>query len=487
MKGILLLIPILIPLVSLGILKFYQIKNEKLFKIITLSIVVLTSIITWIYLFTLKDVNFTIIKFSSLISFGLKLDGLGMIFAGMVSILWPIAMVYLFEYMKHDNNRYLYTIYYVATYGVVLGISFSENLFSLYIFYELLTFITLPLIIHYPTKESKRAGRYYLYFSLSGSSLALAGLVLLVIKTGTCNFSWGGSVTTSSTLMQLAYLFTFFGFGVKSAIFPLCYWLPMAGAAPTPTTALLHAVAVVKAGAFAIIRVTYYNFSYSLLKGSWAQQIALCFIAFTIVYGSVKAVKEQHLKRRFAYSTIANLSYILFGTLLCSSEGLTAALLHFLIHSITKISIFFSIGALIETSGVTYVYETNGLGKKMPLLFIIYTISGMSLIGIPPFGGFISKFYLIKAGFSLQSVWGYIGIGALIISALLSIIYVLSITSRAFVRTPLESFKQKEENAREASVPFLITSGIMAVLTLVISFVTLPLIELIQTLIGGVL
>ncbi|MGN1295192.1 MAG: complex I subunit 5 family protein [Bacilli bacterium] len=437
-------------------------------------------------MFTLKDANLVIIKFSSLINFGLKLDGLGMIFASMVSILWPIALIYLFEYMKHDENRYLYTIYYVATYGVVLGISFSSNLFSLYIFYELLTFITLPLIIHYQTKEAKRAGRYYLYFSLSGSSLALAGLVLLVIKTGTCDFTMGGSVTSSSVLMQLAYLFTFFGFGVKSATFPLCYWLPMAGAAPTPTTALLHAVAVVKAGAFAIIRVTYYNFSYSLLQGSWAQHVALCFISFTIIYGSIKAVKEQHLKRRFAYSTIANLSYILFGALLCSLEGLRAALLHFLIHSITKIAIFFVIGAINETAGTTYVYETNGLGKKMPLAFVIFTLSGLSLIGIPPFGGFISKFYLIKAGFALESVWGYLGIGALIISALLSIIYVFSITSRAFVRSPLDIGKNIEEKAHEISLPFLITSGMMALLSLFCTFFTSPLMELIQSLIGGI-
>lgn len=486
MKGILLLIPILMPLVTLGILKFYHIKNEKLFKGITLSVVLINSLITWIYLFLLKDTSLVIIKFSSLINFGLKLDGLGSIFAGMVSLLWPIAMIYLFEYMKHDENRYAYTIYYVATYGVVLGISFSSNLFSLYIFYELLTFITLPLIIHYQTKEAKRAGRYYLYFSLSGSSLALAGLVLLLIKTGTCDFTMGGSVTTSSNLMHFAYLLTFFGFGVKSAIFPLCYWLPMAGAAPTPTTALLHAVAVVKAGAFALIRVTYYNFSYTILKGSWAQQIALCFIAFTIVYGSVKAVKEQHLKRRFAYSTIANLSYILFGTLLCSKEGLIAALLHFLIHSMTKISIFFVIGAINETAGTTYVYETNGLGKKMPMAFIIFTMSGLSLIGVPPFAGFISKFYLIKAGFALESIWGYIGIGALIISALLSIIYVLSITSRAFVRTPLDISKNIEEKAHDISLPFVITSGLMALLTLICTFLTSPLIELLRNIIGGI-
>ena len=134
MKGILLLIPILMPLVTLGILKFYHIKNEKLFKGITLSVVLINSLITWIYLFLLKDTSLVIIKFSSLINFGLKLDGLGSIFAGMVSLLWPIAMIYLFEYMKHDENRYAYTIYYVATYGVVLGISFSSNLFSLYIF-----------------------------------------------------------------------------------------------------------------------------------------------------------------------------------------------------------------------------------------------------------------------------------------------------------------------------------------------------------------
>ena len=152
----------------------------------------------------------------------------------------------------------------------------------------------------------------------------------------------------------------------------------------------------------------------------------------------------------------------------------------------TKISIFFVIGAINETAGTTYVYETNGLGKKMPMAFIIFTMSGLSLIGVPPFAGFISKFYLIKAGFALESIWGYIGIGALIISALLSIIYVLSITSRAFVRTPLDISKDIEEKAHDISLPFIITSGLMALLTLICTFLTSPLIELLRNIIGGI-
>lgn len=483
----LLFIPIIIPLLLFGILKLTKIKSERLWKGLSLGGVILTSIIVWVFLFILKEDTFTIIKFSSRISLGLKLDGLGKIFSGMVSILWPFALIYSFVYMKHNDRKYLYNEYYVATFAIVLGISFSSNLLTMYIFYEALTFITLPLIIHPQTKEARRAGNFYLYFSLSGSSLALAGLILLTVKTGSNEFIMGGLMDNKDNLLSIAYLFTFLGFGVKSAIFPFSYWLPMAGAAPTPTTALLHAVAVVKSGAFAIIRCTYYNFSYSILNNTWVQTVCLIICIVTIIYGSSKALKEQHLKRRFAYSTVSNLSYILFGTLLCTKLGLEAALIHFLFHSVTKISIFFTCGSIIETTNATYVYELNGLGKKMPKQFIIYTLAGLSLIGVPVFACFISKYYLIKAAFDVGSVFAYVGIGALIFSAILTIAYVFEIVVRAFVKEPLEKCRIIYDNAKEPETGFLFTSGIFAVCAFLLGVFSYGLVELISNLIGGVL
>lgn len=485
MSAYFLIIPIILPILFGLILKIFPIKNDKIRKISSFGVVLLTSIIMWVFLFTIKEDKAILIPFTDSIDFSLKLDGLGKIFAGMVAILWPVALCYSFVYMKHDGRKESYNRFYVMTYGVVLGLACSANLITLYFFYECLTFITLPLIIHYQTEEAKRAGRYYLYFSLSGSSLVLGGLVILAVTTGSTDFLMGGLLTTNSTLLNVAYLLAFFGFGVKAALFPLCYWLPMAGAAPTPTTALLHAVAVVKAGAFAIMRVTYYNWNYELLHNSWAQAIALCFIAFTIVYGSTKALKEQHLKRRFAYSTISNLSYILLGVLLCSKVGLAAALVHFLYHSITKISIFFSCGAIIETNETHYIYELNGMGKKAPIIFTIYTISGLSLIGVPLFAGFISKYYLLSASINEGTVFSYLGLAALIISAILTAIYVLSITVRAFVKEPIKGYEHFYEEAKEPEIGFLITCGIFAVLTVVFGIFSSPILQIIANMIGG--
>jgi len=257
----------------------------------------------------------------------------------------------------------------------------------------------------------------------------------------------------------------------------------MASAAPTPTTALLHAVAVVKSGAFAIIRMTFFMMPTEILRGSWAQYMAIGLGALTVVYGSCMSVKEQHLKRRFAYSTVSNLSYILLGVLMMTETGLTASLIHFLVHSITKIGIFFCIGAIIETMGTTYVYQLNGLGKKAPLIFTCFTISGLSLIGIPPFSGFVSKYYLIASFLSEGTVCGYIATGAIIISAVLTAYYVLSISFRAFVRNPNELSQTFFENCKEPTTTFIAVTGVFALLSLLIGLFG----QVITNMIGGLI
>lgn len=485
--NILLLIPILLPIIFslISLVNYNKIKNEKLFKKLGFIITLLNSIIVFIFLFIIDDSKLLLVHFTDKLEIVLKLDGLGKVFSGMVSILWPIALIYAYTYMEHHENRIKYYSYYILVFGVVLGIAFSGNLITMYFFYELLTFMTLPLIIHIRNKETMKAGRTYLIFSLSGSSLALAGLVILTSLCGTTDFDFGGHTNLNTPLAQVAYLLTFFGFGVKSAVFPLGYWLPMAGVAPTPTTALLHAVAVVKAGAFAIMRSTYYCFSYEYLNTSVAQIIALSFIAFTIIYGSTKALKEQHFKRRMAYSTISNLSYILLGVLLCNKLGLVAALLHFIYHSFSKIGIFFSVGAIIENSEAHYVYELNGLGKKMPIIFTIYTICALSITGIPFTCGFVSKYHLLIETFKTNTVMGYIGGGALIISAILTLIYSLGISFRAFVRDPIKGYEKYYNNAKEPNKGFIITCGIFAVLALVLGIFSNPINNLFLQLVGG--
>lgn len=453
--------------------------KDKMMKIISYFSVILTSILVWISIFVVKEEAFVILKIVEKYQITLRFDNAGKIFAGMVSLLWPLALMYSYGYMKHDERRNVYNNFYVMTYGVVLGLCVSENLLTMFIFYEMLTFITLPLIIHPMTSEAKRAGRIYLYYSLSGSSLSLVGMIMMTTSLGTNSFNLAFAMSqNSSVLYQIGFVLCFFGFGVKSAIFPLHYWLPTAGVAPTPTTALLHAVAVVKAGVFALIRITYYLNGACMLQGTWIQYLMMMISSFTILFGSIKALKEQHLKRRFAYSTISNLSYIVLAISFMSKLGLVAAFLHLVIHSITKICLFFCCGEIIENSSAKYVYELNGIGKKMPLTMISFALASCSITGVPLFGGFVSKYYLIKAGLSLANVFSYIGVICLIISALLTAIYSLVIPFVSFVNTPNENNQEIISKANEKSKEMLIPIITFSVCTLILGVCSSYLVSL---------
>ncbi|MCD7884912.1 MAG: hypothetical protein LUI87_14595, partial [Lachnospiraceae bacterium] len=277
----------------------------------------------------------------------------------------------------------------------------------------------------------------YLYYSLGGAAFAFIGVIFILVYGTTPNFVAGGvldleKIGSRTNLLLMIYVFCFFGFSVKAAMFPFSGWLPKAGVAPTPVTALLHAVAVVKAGAFATMRITYYSFGTEFLRGTWAQTVVMIPVIFTIVYGCSRALKETHLKRRLAWSTVSNLSYILFGVTLMSPLGLTGALMHMICHAVIKICSFFCAGAVIVQSGNEYVYQLDGLGKKMPKVFVIFTISGMALMGVPGLPGFISKWTLVKAALDSTHPLAVVGIVALLISALLTAIYMLTISVRAF-------------------------------------------------------
>ncbi len=486
MNTYLLLIPLLVCIIG-SICSTFVFKNdEKKNHIFIFSYVLLTSIITWVLLFIVKGEKFIIVEFFQGLDLSFKLDGLGKIFSGLVSILWPLSVLYAFSYMEHVEKKRIYFLFFTLTYAIVLGISFSANMETLYFFYECLTLATLPLIIQPMTKQSKKAGRIYIYMSLAGSALVFVGLMFLLKYTdGVTDFMIGGNLMLlngDKETLLIAYFLTFMGFGVKSAIFPLHLWLPLAGAAPTPTTALLHAVAVVKSGVFALMRLTYFSFCLELIEGSWVQTVTMALAIFTIVYGSARALKESHFKRRLAYSTISNLSYIIFGITLMSEFGLHAAVLHMLFHSISKIVLFFSCGIVMHEAKVNYVYEVDGLGKKMPITFITFFVSALSLTGIPLFAGFISKYYLASAAISLNSTLAFVGIIALIISALLTAIYTLSIPFRAFFNEPNEVNKEAYAIAKDGDIKFNLPIIVFSALCLIFGLFSSGLIEIIKSL-----
>ncbi len=426
----LLLLSILLPVVAGAVLPMLRLEKHAHRSAYVLGVSFLTTAVLAWALWQTPAGKFELIQFADRLTFSLSADGLARIFAVLVAALWPLTALYATSYMKDAKKQDSFYAFFLMSYGVTLGIALSANLLTLYLFYEMLSLSTLPLVMHYGGAQAVKAGLKYLYYSLGGAAFAFIGLVYVVYFGGGTDFVYGGLFTQvgieHSAQLRLGYLLCFLGFSVKAAVFPVHGWLPTASVAPTPITALLHAVAVVKSGVFAIIRITYYSFGTAVLVGSYAQYVPLALVIFTIVYGSGMALKEKGLKRRLAYSTVSNLSYILLGVLLMSPRGLHAGLLHMLFHSAMKITLFLAAGIYITRANVEDVRDLRGLAQPMPLTSAAFVLGGLALTGIPPLLGFVSKWSLAMAGVSAGWWLPWLGVGALLISAILTGIYMLS-------------------------------------------------------------
>ncbi len=433
----LILAAILLPIAGGALTPLIPFRKRRGMMVYLEALMLATSALVWTLILHGPMELFEVIYFVRGLSISFKIDGMTMVFAGLVSLLWPLAVLYSFEYMEHEGHEKIFFMFYSMTYGITLGIAFASDMLSMYFFYELLTLVTLPLVMHTLTREAILASRKYLYYSLGGAAFALIGLVFLLVYGNTLEFIPGGilnleKIGDRKNLMLTIYVFTFLGFGVKAAIWPLSSWLPQAGVAPTPVTALLHAVAVVKAGVFAIIRLTYYSYGTDFLRGTWAQALVMGLAMFSIVYGCSRAVKETHIKRRLAYSTVSNLSYIIFGATIMTPWGMVGAMMHMICHAFMKICSFLCAGAFMHQTGKSYIYEMNGMGRRMPVVFGCFTVAALGLMGVPPLAGFISKWNLAQAAVESGNVQAYFGIGCLLVSALLTAIYMMSIVIRAF-------------------------------------------------------
>lgn len=467
-------LPIMFPIIMGACIPLFHFKSARKRHWYVGTVTVINTLLMIWLLFILKPQgSHMILNMAGKLAITFHIDGMSTVFGGMISALWPLAVIYAFEYMKHEGNENVFFTFYTITYGVTVGIAFAGNLMTLYLFYELLTFVTLPLVMHGMSKKSVFAGRRYVTYSVGGAAFAFIGIAVVFTFGDSIDFVFGGvfnGAYDSAHLWVLrgAYVLTVFGFGVKAAIFPLHRWLPTAAVAPTPVTALLHAVAVVKAGAFAIIRVTYFSFGTNLLKGTAAQYIVMVASLITILFGSTMALKEQHFKRRLAYSTISNLSYIVFGASLMSPEGMTGALTHMLAHGFSKIILFFAAGAVLYKTGVEYVHDLRGMGKRMPVTFACFTLASAAIVGIPPFPGFISKWNLASAAIASKEPIAIAGVFVLLISAVLTALYLFLIVFKAF----FPSKDKQPETGRycEANyfmiIPLVILCGMMIALGL---------------------
>lgn len=438
MSSVWLVVPVVLPILGGALMPLLHLPDRK--RNLLLEILVLvTSVIAIACVCRRPEEGLVLFHLTGNLDFALRLDGLGSVFACLIAILWPLATLYAFEYMRHEERTTSFFAFYTMTYGVTMGIAMAKNLVTMYLFYELLTLVSVYLVMHPMTKKAIRASRTYLYYSIGGAAFAFISLVFVIVFGNTTDFVMGGvlnmeKIGNYTQMMLFIYLLAFWGFGVKAAVFPFQGWLPKASVAPTPVTALLHAVAVVKSGAFAVMRLTYYCFGADFIRGTWAHFVVMSIAMISIIYGSTMAVKETHFKRRLAFSTISNLSYILLGVTMMSPLGLLAGISHLVFHAVMKIGSFFSAGAVLHQSKKEYIDELDGLAYKMPLVFTVFTICGLSLIGIPGFAGFISKWNIALAAMdTAQSFpYAYAAVGVLLYSALMTAVYILTVAVRAW-------------------------------------------------------
>jgi multicomponent Na+:H+ antiporter subunit D len=381
--------------------------------------------------------GFELIEVLPGLALAFEVEPLGMLFALVASSLWIVTSVYSIGYMRGHREQHqtrFYAFFAVAIFGA-LGVAFARNMFTLFLFYELLTLSTYPLVTHHRTEEARRAGRVYLGVLLSTSvGLLLLGMVWTWSLAGTLEFTAGGILAGTASDREIVVLLALFAFGIgKAALMPFHRWLPAAMVAPTPVSALLHAVAVVKAGVFTVMKVCVYLFGTGLLRESGANVWLIYAAVATLILASFVALTKDNLKARLAYSTISQLSYIVLGAALANAWGILGGSLHIAMHAFGKITLFFCAGAFYVAAHKTEVSEMRGIGRSMPVTTFAFFIGSLSVIGLPPLGGTWSKWFLMLGAAEAHQV---VALGALMLSTLLNIAYLMPLVVRGFFRAP---------------------------------------------------
>lgn len=377
------------------------------------------------------------IQFLPNIDFILQMDPLAVMFVGLSAVLWLVTTFYAIGYLEGSPHRSRFFGFFSLCVAATSGIAMAGNLLTFLICYELLTLAAYPLIVHRGTEAARKAGRTYLIYTIGGGVSLLTGTVWLYTLTGTLDFTPQGFVQQLSPALHpqltIIFMLLIMGLGVKAALVPLHGWLPQAMVAPAPVSALLHAVAVVKAGAFGIVRVLYdvYGIDFSATLGVTAPLVMLA--AVTIIYGSLRALTQDNLKRRLAFSTVSQVSYITLGVALAGPIGAIGGLVHLVHQGLMKITLFFCAGNLAETLGIHKISEMKGVGRRMPLTMTAFTLAALGMIGVPPIAGFISKWYLGMGALQSGLTWV---IGVLLISTLLNAAYFLPILYTAWFDRP---------------------------------------------------
>ncbi len=417
-----------------------------------------------------------------------RVDEVGRFFITIVSVIWLAVGLYSVPYMKHEGGEKRYYGFFLLSYGVLTGFVYAGNLITMYLFYELITLVSMPLVLHNGTREAVTAARKYLFYSLCGAYGGLFGIFFLYRYCGSLDFMMGGTLDAAAVrghegILLMVVFVMLMGFGVKAGMLPFHAWLPAAhSVAPSPASAMLSAV-IVKAGVIAIVRVVFYVIGTDFLRGTWVQYLWMTLALLTVFMGSMLAYRERGFKKRLAYSTVSQVSYILYGLSLLTSEAMAGALFHVAAHGLIKCGLFLTAGVFLYRFGYTRVEELEGLGKEMPKVMWCYTLFALGLVGIPPTCGFISKWYLAQG--SLHSeipVFSWLGPVVLLVSALLTAGYLLPITIKGFFPGEEKSRENRKVHSgeevcqgKEIASSMLIPLLVLAVLVLVLGIFPITL------------
>ena len=437
------------------------------------------------------EVELLLFSFGKNLDLYFRVDDLGRLFAAVVILVWVLSGIYAFEYMKHEKEEKRYFGFYVMVFGVLHGLVFSGNMVTFYLFYELMTLLSVPLILHNRSREAIMGGLKYLFYSLFGAYMVLFGLFFLNKYAVSLNFLPGGvldlaAVAGNEKLLLVVAFSMIIGFSVKAGMFPLHAWLPTAHpVAPAPASAVMSGI-IVKAGVLGMIRVVYYLIGADFIRGTWVQNTWLILSLITVFMGSMLAYREKVMKKRLAYSTVSQASYILFGLALLQPQGMMGSLLHVVFHAVIKSCLFLSAGAIIYKTHRTNVEELRGIGKEMPVTIWCYTFASAALIGIPPASGFISKWYLATGALvSGLGVFSWLGPVVLLTSALLTAGYLLPITVNGFL--PGADFEYHNLQKKEPNLTMLVPLLILAALAVLLGIFPGVLTDFLSGIIGAVL
>ena len=396
------------------------------------------ALIGWVFAGYLRGVEYSFVFSLALdLSFTLRVDQLGLLFATLSGVLWLVTTLYAIGYLEGGPHRRRFFAFFSFCVTASTGIALSGNVLTFFIFYEFLTLSTYPLVVHRGTDKAVEAGRTYLWYTIGGGTVLFLGVVGLFVVAGPIYFGQtdiiAGLIPENTTQLTILFFIMLAGLGVKAAIFPLHGWLPVSMVAPAPVSALLHAVAVVKAGAFGIVRLVYDVYGIRTAGELNLLPPLAIFAAFTIIYGSIRALFQDDFKKRLAYSTVSQLSYIALGVAITGMLSTTGAVVHLVHQGIMKITMFFAAGNVAETYGYKKISELNGIGRRMPLTMGAFTIAVFGMIGLPPVAGFVSKWYLGLGAVEAGSYWVVL---VLLASSALNAAYFLPILYRAWFCEP---------------------------------------------------